>query len=57
MPKESHYEGMTVPQALREMAEHHYQPETRHISEYEYEMLIQVAEAVEALSGRLRQPV
>jgi len=53
MPTESFYEGLSVREALRRFAEHHYAIKNRHISEYEYELLIQVADALDSLSGQV----
>jgi predicted GIY-YIG superfamily endonuclease len=53
MPKQTFYAGLSVPEALRRMAEHHYHVDTRHISEYEYELLVQVAEALKSLNSKL----
>jgi hypothetical protein len=44
-----------VPEAIRQLAEHHYAVETRHISEFEYELLVHVADALEALNGKLQK--
>ncbi len=44
MPQEDYYVGRSLKEQLRRFAEHHYRYETRHISQYEYGMLLKVLE-------------
>lgn len=43
MPGESFYQGLLLPEAIRKMAEHHAAPQTRHLSFYEYQLLLSLA--------------
>lgn len=56
MPTEEFYTGLSLKEKLRRFADHHYEQETRHISRYEYEMLLEAArllpdEEVEGTQG------
>ena len=42
-----HYEELSLADALRALADHHYNPRTRHISRDEYDLLQRAASAVE----------
>ena len=47
MPRENYYAGMTLDEALARMAEFHFDPDTRHISAYEHELLLRAIEALQ----------
>lgn len=47
MPQEDFYSGLSLSEQLRRFAEHHYEEATRHISRYEYEMLLRAAELLQ----------
>jgi len=47
MPTSDHYEG-ELSDRLRRLAEHHYGRETRHISLFEYSMLIEAADRLDS---------
>ena len=49
MPRESHYEGMSLPDALREFAEFHGKKKTRHITQYEVKLLRDAADLLDNL--------
>ncbi len=46
MPQREFYAGLSLREQLRRFAEHHYDEENRHISADEYEMLLQVIDAL-----------
>lgn len=44
MPDQDFYEDLrSLRERIRRFAEHHYSEETRHISRFEYEMLLEAA--------------
>jgi hypothetical protein len=47
MPGPEYYQGMSLVEALRALAEHHWAVENRHISEYEFELLQEAADHLE----------
>lgn len=47
VPPEDFYAGLSLSEQLRRFAEHHYEQATRHISRYEYEMLLHAAELLQ----------
>jgi|GEM_PF-3497940 hypothetical protein len=47
MPTEKFYEGLALPEAIRKLAEHHSAPMTRHFSQYEYQLLLTLADRVD----------
>jgi hypothetical protein len=49
MPRSDWYAGLPLAVALERLAEHHYDPDTRHISRDEYDLLLR---AVAALMNR-----
>lgn len=51
MPRSDHYAGLTLPDALELLAKHHYQPDTRHISKGEYELLQAVPSPIQRSSS------
>jgi hypothetical protein len=51
MPRESHYQGMSLPDALREFAEFHGKKKTRHITQYEVKLLRDAADLIDNLRG------
>jgi hypothetical protein len=48
MPGRDFYRGLSLAETLRRLAEHHYDPENRHISKHEYEVLLRAANKIEA---------
>jgi hypothetical protein len=48
MPKGDYYYGLPLREAILKLAEHHFEPKNRHISEDEYRLLIRAANALEA---------
>jgi hypothetical protein len=44
VPNRDFYEGLPLTETVKKLAEHHYEPENRHISKYEYEILVQAAD-------------
>ena len=46
MPQRREYEGLTLADAVRRLAEHHGDPRTRHISEDEVALLLRAAEVI-----------
>lgn len=46
MPGREYYHGLSLAEKLRRCAEHHYDPHTRHLARYEYEMLLEAAETL-----------
>lgn len=46
MPGPEFYKGLTIAESLVRFAEHHVDQENRHISSYEYQMLILASEAL-----------
>ena len=44
MPDRDYYQGRNLADRLRALAEHHFELRTRHISRFEYEMLLGAAE-------------
>lgn len=66
MPDRTKYEDLSLGQALRELAELHYQARTRHISADEREMLLRAADQLDrdhpsmrafTISARLQRTV
>ena len=55
MPQENHYWGLNLAESLRELARHHYEGRTRHISHYEYLHIRKAANVIE-LSGESSKP-
>jgi hypothetical protein len=47
MPKSEEYEGMTLAEKVRHLAEHHQRHRTRHLSRDEYDILMDVATALD----------
>jgi len=47
MPQRKDYEGLTLADAVRRLAEHHGEPRTRHISEDEIALLLRAAEVID----------
>lgn len=47
MPNRQYYAELSLAEAVRAMAEHHYNPRTRHISRDEYELLLRAVSALE----------
>ncbi|HSH59562.1 MAG TPA: hypothetical protein VK988_07960 [Acidimicrobiales bacterium] len=47
MPQRKHYEGMSLAQAVRSLAERHHEQATRHISGDEHALLLRAAEVLE----------
>jgi hypothetical protein len=47
MPKREDCEGMTLAEKVRHLAEHHQQHRTSHLSRDEYDMLMDVATALD----------
>ena len=43
MPSSDHYSG-SIANRVRQFADHHYKPKTRHISHYEYTLLCAVTD-------------
>lgn len=55
VPSADFYKGLELPEAIRVLARHHFEPENRHISAYEYELLRRAADLLEGHSrGRAR---
>ncbi len=50
MPNSTYYSGMTLADAVRKLAEHHYDRESRHISAAEHALLVRAAEALADVS-------
>lgn len=48
MPTSEYYCGSTA-NRLRQLADHHYTPRTRHISHYEYTLLCEVADRLSSM--------
>lgn len=40
------YAGLDLATAVRKLAEHHYEPDTRHISRADYDLLLRAAAAL-----------
>ncbi len=53
-PRKSHYAGMTLAEALREMADHHGAERTRHLSQDEVAVLERAAAIVEREAPEMR---
>ena len=49
MPRESHYLGLEISDALREFAEFHGKKKTRHITQYEVKLLRDAADMIDRL--------
>jgi len=52
MPQESHYQGLNLAESLRELAHHHYEGRTRHISLFECQLILRAATIVELGGGK-----
>lgn len=50
MPRRPDYEDLTLADAIRQLAEHHYEARTRHLSQDEYILLERAAAAIEHAS-------
>lgn len=48
MPDREHYEGASLAESLRILADHHFETATRHISRHEYDLLKRAAYLLEA---------
>jgi|GEM_PF-2751348 len=48
MPNRAFYDGLSLAGAIRRLADHHYEPDNRHISRDEYELLLRAAAALDA---------
>ena len=55
MPGHAYYEGHPLADGLRAFAEHHFELHTRHISRYEYEMLMWASEVLDQSGGGQQQ--
>ncbi len=44
MPGTDHYASLTLAEAVKELADVHFDPRTRHISQAEHEILVRAAE-------------
>lgn len=44
MPNEQYYEGFTLPDAVELLAEHHFEPANRHLSNYEHDLLLDIVD-------------
>lgn len=57
MPSSDHYSG-SIANRVRQFAEHHYEPRTRHISHYEFTLLCDAAECLSSAldSGEAPSP-
>jgi hypothetical protein len=53
MPRRTEYEGLTLADAIRKIAEHHSAARTRHLSQDEYELLSRAADVIERASPDL----
>ena len=51
MPRESHYDGLSIADALREFAEFHGKKKTRHITQYEVRLLRDAADLIDELNA------
>ncbi len=47
MPNRDAYVGLTLADAVRQVAERHHEPRTRHISADEYQLLVEAAAVLE----------
>ncbi len=47
MPRQNHYQGMTLPEALIAFTEHHYDKQNRHISHDEAQLIARAAAVLE----------
>lgn len=47
MPLRQQYAGLTMAEAIRQLAEHHGEERTRHLSQDEYDLLQRAADVVE----------
>ena len=54
MPQRRGYEGLTLADAVRRLAEHHGEPRTRHISEDEIALLLRAAEVIDDAAPTMR---
>jgi hypothetical protein len=50
MPTRSEYAALTLSDALRHLADHHYEERTRHLSHDEYQLLQRAADALQNLA-------
>jgi hypothetical protein len=50
VPKREDYEGMTLGEKVRHLAEHHKEHRTRHLSRDEYDILMDAATALDRIS-------
>jgi hypothetical protein len=46
MPSNAYYDGLSLADAIARFADYHSDPDTRHISQYEYELLQKAATAL-----------
>lgn len=53
MPRRAEYEGLTLAEAIRKVADHHFASRTRHLSQDEYELLVRAADVLERSSPGL----
>jgi hypothetical protein len=56
MPKDDFYDGMDDATALEAFANHHYDPGTRHVSEFEHDLLMRCVEQLRA-SEKMRSKI
>lgn len=47
MPNRAIYANLTLAEAIRELADRHHEPRTRHISADEYQLLVRAAEVLD----------
>jgi len=50
MPDAEYYRDLSLADAVRRFAEHHFEPDNRHISRTEYELLLRAATALQTTS-------
>lgn len=51
MPGRDFYRGLSLEEALRTLADHHFESENRHISKFEYQLLLRAADLIKSFSG------
>lgn len=54
MPRRDDYQGLSLADAVRYLAEHHGEERTRHLSQDEYELLQRAADVIEREAPTLR---
>lgn len=47
MPSRAEYETLSLAEAVRRLAEGHYEPRTRHLSTDEYQLLLRAADVIQ----------